>query len=156
MGRASYIGMFDSPDEEDIAIAKQALAMVGITRLQDRRYTQLSGGEGQLVMVARALAQQTPLIVMDEPTSHLDFKHEMVIMETIVHLVRNAGLSILMATHFPNHCFYFENNGVVTRAALMSNGKFLEVGRPEEVLSEDNMKQHLTALWFGKPQNTVQ
>jgi iron complex transport system ATP-binding protein len=141
MGRASYIGMFDSPDEEDIAIAKQALAMVGITRLQDRRYTQLSGGEGQLVMVARALAQQTPLIVMDEPTSHLDFKHEMVIMETIVHLVRDAGLSILMATHFPNHCFYFENNGVVTRAALMSNGKFLAVGRPEEVLSEDNMKQ---------------
>ena len=142
MGRASYIGMFDSPDEEDIAIAKQALAMVGITRLQDRRYTQAQrrrrttgyGGPGS--GAARRL-----LIVMDEPTSHLDFKHEMVIMETIVHLVQDAGLSILMATHFPNHCFYFENNGVVTRAALMSNGKFLAVGRPEEVLSEDNMKQ---------------
>lgn len=140
MGRASYIGMFGSPSEDDIKYATQALDMVGISRLKDRPYTQLSGGEGQLVMIARALAQKTPLIVMDEPTAHLDFKHELVIMETIVELVRETGLSILMATHFPNHALYFENNGIPTRVALMSNKSFLEVGYPNDVLSEQNLK----------------
>lgn len=140
MGRASYIGMFGSPSEEDIRYANEALEMVGINRLKDRPYTQLSGGEGQLVMIARALAQKTPLLVMDEPTAHLDFKHELVIMETIVQLVKNTGLSILMATHFPNHALYFENNGVPTRVALMSNKSFLEVGYPDDVLSEYNLK----------------
>ncbi|CFX39712.1 ABC transporter-like [Syntrophomonas zehnderi OL-4] len=141
MGRAAYIGMFDRPGEEDLAIAEEALATVGITHLKDRRYTQLSGGEVQLVMVARALAQRTPVIVMDEPTAHLDFKHELVIMEKVVELVREQGLTILMATHFPNHCFYFENSGLITRVALMSNMNFLALGSPSEVLSEENLKQ---------------
>jgi iron complex transport system ATP-binding protein len=141
MGRAAYIGMFGKPGEEDVAIAEEALAMVGITRLKDRRYTQLSGGEVQLVMVARALAQKTPIIVMDEPTAHLDFKHELVIMEKIVELVREQGLAILMATHFPNHCFYFENSGLTTRVAMMNNMNFLAIGSPSEVLSEENLKE---------------
>lgn len=140
MGRAAYIGMFGRPEEEDLAIAEEALATVGITHLRNRRYTQLSGGEVQLVMVARALAQRTPVIVMDEPTAHLDFKHELVIMEKVVELVREQGLAILMATHFPNHCFYFENSGLVTRVAMMSNMNFLAVGSPSEVLSEENLK----------------
>lgn len=141
MGRASYLGMFSSPSAEDIAIAEQALDIVGISHLKNRPYTQLSGGEGQLVMVARALAQKTPLIVMDEPTAHLDFKHEMVILETIVHLVKNTGLSVLMATHIPNHCYYFENNMIPTRVALMKENKFLAVGKPCEILSEPNLEQ---------------
>ncbi|MGS0745861.1 ABC transporter ATP-binding protein [Syntrophomonas erecta subsp. sporosyntropha] len=141
MGRASYISMFSSPNPEDIEVAEQALELVGISRLRDRPYTHLSGGEGQLVMVARALAQRTPLVIMDEPTAHLDFKHELTIMETIVHLVRHTGLSVLMATHFPNHCFYFENSGIQTRVALMNHNKFLAVGRPGEVLSERNLGQ---------------
>ena len=141
MGRAAYIGMFGRPGEDDLAIVEEALAMVGITHLRDRRYTQLSGGEVQLVMVARALAQRTPVIVMDEPTAHLDFKHELVIMEKVVELVRDQGLAVLMATHFPNHCFYFENSGLVTRVAMMSNMNFLAVGSPGEVLSEENLQQ---------------
>ena len=141
MGRAAYIGMFGRPEEEDLAIAEEALATVGITHLRNRRYTQLSGGEVQLVMVARALAQKTPVIVMDEPTAHLDFKHELVIMEKVVELVREQGLAILMATHFPNHCFYFENSGLATRVAMMTNINFLAVGSPSNVLSEENLQQ---------------
>lgn len=140
MGRASYIGLFGSPSDDDVAVAEEALKLVGISRLRDRRYTQLSGGEGQLVMIARALAQRTPLMVMDEPTAHLDFKHELVIMETIVELVKETGLAILMATHFPNHAFYFENNNIPTHVAMMSKGKFLAVGSASEVLSEPNLK----------------
>ncbi len=141
MGRAAYIGIFGRPGEEDLAIVEEALATVGITHLRDRRYTQLSGGEVQLVMVARALAQKTPVIVMDEPTAHLDFKHELVIMEKVVELVREQGLAILMATHFPNHCFYFENSGLATRVAMMTNINFLAVGSPSNVLSEENLQQ---------------
>jgi len=140
MGRASYIGMFGSPSEQDIDFAEEALKLVGIIHLKNRRYTQLSGGEGQLVMIARALAQKTPLIIMDEPTSHLDFKHEMVILETIVELVRDTGISIIMATHFPNHAFYFENNRVNTRVALMNQGTFLVSGTPTDVISEENLR----------------
>ena len=140
MGRAAYIGLFGSPSVEDMDIVDEALALVGILHLRDRRYTQLSGGEGQLVMIARALAQKTSLIVMDEPTAHLDFKHELVIMERIVELVKETGLSVLMATHFPNHAFYFENNNIATRVALMNNSKFLAAGSPSNVLSEENIK----------------
>jgi iron complex transport system ATP-binding protein len=141
MGRAAYIGLFDSPSEEDVQIAKQALAMVGILGLKDRCYTELSGGEVQLVMIARALTQKTPLIVMDEPTAHLDYKHELTIMEIVVKLVRETGLSVLMATHFPNHSFYFENSGINTRVALMKDAKFLAMGRPSQVFTEENLQR---------------
>ncbi len=141
MGRAAYIGIFSAPSREDLDMVDEALERVGIIHLRNRRYTQLSGGEGQLVMIARALAQKTPLIVMDEPTAHLDFRNELVILETIVDLVRNTGLSVIMATHFPNHCFYFENSNITTRVALMNGSRFLGTGCPTEILSEENLKE---------------
>lgn len=139
MGRASFLGPFSTPSPEDEAIAEQSLNMVGIAHLQDRPYTQLSGGEGQLVMVARALAQNTPLIIMDEPTAHLDYHHELMILETIVKLIKETGLSILMATHIPNHCFYFENQGIACQAAMLRNKHFETVGKASEVLSEPGL-----------------
>lgn len=140
MGRASYTGVFSSPSREDTVIAEQALKMVGLTKYKHRPYTQLSGGEGQLVMIARALAQRTPLIIMDEPTAHLDFKHELIVLETVVQLVKETGLSIIMATHFPNHAFYFENNHIATTVALMNQMTFSTCGSPSGVLSEENLK----------------
>jgi len=140
MGRASYVGAFSAPSRQDKAIAEDTLQMLGIYDLKDRPYTQLSGGEGQLVMIARALVQQTELIVMDEPTAHLDFKHEMVIMETIVDLVKKTGISILIASHFPNHAFYFENNQLCCKVALMNEHKFVDLDSPSEVLSEENLR----------------
>ncbi len=141
MGRASFIGPFDTPSAEDWAIAEKALDMVGIYRLKDRPYTQLSGGEGQLVMVARALAQNSPLVVMDEPTAHLDYRHELMILETVVELVKQTGLAVLMATHVPNHGYYFENQGIRTQAALVKNKQIMALGKPSEVLSEQNLGQ---------------
>lgn len=141
MGRAPYTGFFESPSLEDIGIAEDALERVGMARFKDRPYTQLSGGEVQLVMIARALAQKTPVIIMDEPSAHLDFKHELVILETIVQLVHETGLSVVMATHFPNHAFYFENNNIVTNVALMNGMIFSEVGAPSTVLTEENLKK---------------
>ncbi|HHT47048.1 MAG TPA: ABC transporter ATP-binding protein [Firmicutes bacterium] len=139
MGRASYTGIFSLPDAEDEAIALDALEQVGMHRFKDKPYTQLSGGETQLVLVARALAQKTPVLVMDEPTSHLDFRNELRFLETVAQLVKTAGLTVVMATHFPNHAFYFENNQVRTKIALMNNKKIVAQGFPREVLTEIHM-----------------
>ncbi len=140
MGRAAYTNRFSSPSEQDKQIAREALNTVGLFHLRKRPFTQLSGGESQLVMIARALAQKTPLIVMDEPTAHLDFRHEIVVMETITHLVKQAGVSIIMATHFPNHVFYFDNQEIPVTCALMHKKNFLARGSAEAVLSESNMQ----------------
>jgi iron complex transport system ATP-binding protein len=92
-------------------------------------------------MIARALVQQTPVVILDEPTAHLDFRHELVIMEVISGLVKTSGLAIIMATHFPNHAFYFQNSGINTRVALLHEGGFLSMGPPETVLNEDTVKR---------------
>jgi iron complex transport system ATP-binding protein len=141
MGRAAHISMFSSPSREDIVIAGDALKQVGISYLSDRPYTRLSGGEGQLVLIARALAQKTPVIIMDEPTSHLDFRHEFIVLETIMKLVQEKKISIIMATHFPNHAFFFESNQIKTRVALLHKGSFIKTGAPEEVLTREYIKK---------------
>lgn len=139
MGRAAYTNIFSSPKEKDIEIAENALDMVGMKKFRDRIYTQLSGGEAQMVMIARALAQDTPIIIMDEPTSHLDFKHELTILEIIVDLVKKKDLTIIMATHFLNQAFYFENNKINTLVAMIQNGKIGAYGAASEVISNENI-----------------
>ncbi len=141
MGRAAYISPFSSPSKKDIFIAEEALSQVGILELKNRSYTKLSGGESQLVLIARALAQKTPVIIMDEPTSHLDFRHEFLVLETITELVKKKNISIIMATHFPNHPFYFEGNNIKTRVAMLGNGGFIKTGTPDDVLTKDNIKE---------------
>lgn len=140
MGRTAHTATFSPPTPADRKIAEEALEKVGITEFRDRPYTQLSGGETQLVLVARALAQQTPILIMDEPTAHLDFRNELNFLETIVNLVKGSGLTIIMATHFPNHAFYFEGIGVRAGLALMNNRSIAVKGNPFEVLTEENME----------------
>lgn len=141
MGRAFKTTLMSSPTEEDREIAYQAMKKVGILHLSGKPYTQISGGECQLVMIARALAQQPDIIVMDEPTSHLDFKNELILLETINELVSKDGISVVMATHFPNHAYFFETNRIPVMLALMNNGVFEQVGSPQEVLTEDNIRR---------------
>lgn len=140
-GRAAYTSIFSSPTDEDIYIAEKALKMVGMLDFKDRIYTRLSGGELQLVLIARALVQQTPIIVMDEPTTHLDLKHQLKIMETIVSLTRKKKLTIIMATHFPNHAFYFDNNSVNTSIVMLNDLKIAAAGKPAEVLSVEKIEE---------------
>jgi iron complex transport system ATP-binding protein len=139
MGRAAYNGMFNSPGYHDHQITHNAIKIVGIKHLKDRPYTELSGGEGQLVMIARALAQQASLMIMDEPTTHLDFQNSLIVLETIKRLVKERQLSVLLATHRLNHAFYFENNGLDTIAAMLNHQNFAVFGRPKEVLSTKNI-----------------
>ncbi len=139
MGRSPYTSFYSSPGAGDIEKADGILAAFGLSRLAHRDYTRLSGGETQLVMIMRALIQDTPVIVMDEPTAHLDFRHELIVLETIVRLVRDRGLTLIMATHFPNHAFYFENEGIPVRVAFMHHGRVHTAGSPTLALTEDNL-----------------
>jgi iron complex transport system ATP-binding protein len=78
---------------------------------------------------------------MDEPTAHLDFKNELILLETVVDLARESNITVIMATHFPNHAYYFETHHIPTSLALMSNGAFEQIGSPKEVLNEDNIRK---------------
>ena len=141
MGRAHKTKLFSAPTEYDKQIVTKALKRVGIESLAKRPYTQISGGQCQLVMIARALAQESKIIIMDEPTSHLDFKHELILLELVVDLIKEREITVIMATHFPNHPYYFENKGIDTTIALMNNGSFEEVGSPKQILNESNIKK---------------
>jgi len=124
-----------------------ALEQVGMSGFYDREYTTLSGGELQLVLIARALAQKSRLLIMDEPTAHLDFRHELNVLEIAGKLVKENGISIVMATHFLNQAYYFENVGVKTRVALMNEKNFDRVGTPSDVLTPENLESvfHIAA-----------
>lgn len=141
MGRTPYLTPYSSPGPQDYAIAKNALEMIGIAKLKDRLYTRLSGGETQLVILARALAQDAPVILMDEPASHLDFRHELLLLETVAELVEKKKLSILVSTHSPNHAFYFENRGLPVRIAMMAEKRIIYMGTPGDVITEEKMKR---------------
>ena len=140
MGRTYAQKMFSPPGKEERIIARQALERVGLTGFEDRDYTRISGGELQLVIIARAIAQQARVLVMDEPTAHLDFRHELQVMEVVSSLVREDGLSVIMATHFLNQAFDMEYAGVDTHVSLMADGHFACEGTPHDVLTEKHLE----------------
>lgn len=135
MGRSPYITLFGLPREEDLTIAEQALSTVGITGLKDKIYTQISGGEQQLVLFARVLAQEPRLLLLDEPTSHLDLANQMHILDLIAKLA-DQGLTTIMTTHIPDHAYRLAH-----RAAIIKDRKFLAEGQVCDVITEENMQK---------------
>lgn len=135
MGRTVHAGVFGAPGKEDYAQCDAALRRVGIEDFADRPYTSLSGGELKLVLLARALAQQTALIVLDEPTSSLDFKNELLFLDTLADLVKSEEIGVLMATHALDHPFYFESKGLPVRAVMLRKGKEARCGTPSDLLT---------------------
>lgn len=140
MGRLASRGLFGEPKKEDELICLEALSRVGIVDFKDRPYSRLSGGELKLVLLARALAQRTNVIIMDEPTAHLDIRNELVFLETMTTVVSNEGLTVVMATHSLNHAFYFESLGVDVRAGIMKDGVLKYVGTPKETVTKETIK----------------
>lgn len=134
MGRTAHLEMFASPTKEDEEIALEALETLGITFLKDRIYTEISGGERQMVLIARALTQKPSILIMDEPTSNLDFGNQIRVLEQINKLAKR-GMGILMTSHFPNHVFLCS-----TKVALMQKNDFI-VGKVDEVVTEANLKR---------------
>lgn len=140
MGRAAYTSVFGSPGKEDEEACEAALERVGLLPYADTPYHQLSGGELKLVLLARAIGQQAPLLLMDEPTAHLDFRNELMFLETVVSLCRDEGLSLLMSTHSPDQAFFLSEHGLPVTAALFSKETVSYLGTPEEVITPDTIR----------------
>lgn len=105
--------MFSHPGAADYEIVEGVLDELGIGKLADRVCTELSGGERQMVLIARALAQQPEYLFMDEPTSNLDFGNQVSLVRLAKELARDRGLGVVMTTHNPNHLFMCESAGVL-------------------------------------------
>jgi iron complex transport system ATP-binding protein len=133
MGRAPHLSIFSSPRQEDMEIAREALEMVGISDLGDKVLSNLSGGQHQLVLIARALTQKPSLLLLDEPTSHLDFGNQIKVLE-IVRKLASAGMSVLMNTHMPDHAFLVGDS-----AAVLSCNRMLMAGNVAEVVTNKTM-----------------
>jgi iron complex transport system ATP-binding protein len=133
MGRTAHLGLFTSPTDKDRSKALAALAALGIADLADAEYTRISGGQRQLALVARALAQDTPSIVMDEPTASLDFGNQVIVLAEVKRLAAQ-GLAIVLSTHDPDHAF-----SVGTRVALLDSGRLVAQGTPQDVLTPQRL-----------------
>ena len=134
MGRAPHLGTFEAPGPEDEAIAHDALALVGLSDFHDRRYTELSGGERQLVMVARGLAQRCEVLLMDEPDAHLDPRNQFRVLEVVSDLARQRGLAVVVASHHPNSALMFAD-----QVLLLRHGRTLASGCVAETLTEERL-----------------
>ena len=127
MGRAARLPLLARPCGADRAMALACMERLQIAHLAARRYTELSGGERQLVLIARALAQEPALLVMDEPTASLDFGNQIRVLEQIEALSAQ-GMAMLLSTHQPEHGLR-----VASRIALLGHGRLLGVGEPRAV-----------------------
>lgn len=144
MGRTAHGNLFSRPTAHDRAVAQAALERFGIAKLSERPYTMISGGERQLVLLARALAQEPQFIVLDEPTASLDFGNQGKVMREIRSLAA-SGHGVLFTTHDPNHALR-----AADRAYLLRDGQRIAEGPVGSVLT----KTQLEAL-YGAPVETL-
>lgn len=133
MGRTAHINNFAVPSKYDIHIARQAMQMLDIEHLEPRIFTELSGGERQMVLIARALAQEPEILVLDEPTSNLDFGNQARVLKYIRKLA-SLGLGVIMASHFPDHAFYY-----ASKVVMLKDRRVYMVGSPDEVITDANL-----------------
>jgi len=132
MGRAAYIGTFSSPSAQDIGMAEEAMHALGIYHLREKAYTKISGGERQLTLVARAIAQHTPILLLDEPTSHLDFRNQLAVLTKVQSITRERQLTVLCTLHDPNMALLFGDEVVV-----LNGGSVQTHGAPHTVITEE-------------------
>lgn len=118
----------------DREVAFEAMRTLSIENLARETYTQLSGGQQQLVLIARALAQQPDILIMDEPTASLDFGNQQLVLSQMRNLVR-GGTSVLMVTHDPNHAFYCAD-----KVLVMKEGLLVGSGTPQEVVTTETLE----------------
>lgn len=130
MGRNPHLSPMSTPSARDEEIAREALAKTGIPHLENNLFSEISGGERQLVLIARALAQQSNLLVLDEPTANLDYGNQARILK-IIHELARQGYSIFMTSHFPNHAFLACN-----KVAVMKGGTILATGSPDDIVTD--------------------
>lgn len=136
LGRTPHLGFFSSPGRRDYEKALEALKLVGMEDFAERPYTELSGGERQLVMIARALASEGKILLLDEPTAHLDFRNTHRVLATIKSVVKENGLSAIITLHDPNLAQRYAD-----KVAIICRGRIIAFGKGDEVVNEKTIRE---------------
>lgn len=131
MGTSIQFSAISSPREKQIKLADEALKRLEIGHLKNRSYTQISGGERQLVLVARAIVQEAKILILDEPSANLDFGNQIHVMSQIKSLAQD-GYTIVQSTHNPEQAFQFSD-----AVLALKDGKILSSGKPSEIFTEN-------------------
>lgn len=134
MGASRNLSPFGAPGRADNARCEWALEKIGISHLAQRCFHRLSGGEQQLVMIARALMQNAPVLMMDEPTANLDYGNQLLVMKQAKSLARE-GYTVIQTTHAPEQSYMFSD-----RILAMSGGRIIKEGTPAEVLTAETVE----------------
>lgn len=135
LGRSAHLGTFSQPKAEDREAARRAMEDMGILHLQDKLCTEMSGGELQMVLIARALTIDPKLLVLDEPESNLDFKNQLIILETIRRLAKTRGISAIVNTHYPEHALKISD-----KALILNRHGVPVFGAAEMTINEETMR----------------
>jgi iron complex transport system ATP-binding protein len=136
MGRSPYKGLLGFDDQADLQIAQQAMAFTEVEHLAERKLGQLSGGEQQRVLIARAICQEPKIILLDEPTASLDLAHQVRVMDLMEQLQKEKGVTVIMVSHDINlACMYAES------LLLIKNGQIVSIGPPDQVLNYETLEQ---------------
>jgi ABC-type cobalamin/Fe3+-siderophores transport system ATPase subunit len=134
LGRTPHLNWLGHTGPRDHELVQAALEQASLSSLAEKQIGQLSGGEQQLVLLARALAQETPVLLLDEPTSHLDIEHQMHILTLVRKMALETNRAVLMIVHDLNLAALYAD-----RIALLSNGRLFAIGVPSEVLTHENL-----------------
>lgn len=135
MGRTPFLKRFQTEGEKDYAMAKWAMELTNTWHLKDRSVTEVSGGELQRIVIARALTQEPKIILLDEPTAHLDIQHQMELLELLQSLNKTTGLTVVTVLHDLNQASQFSEEII-----MMKEGKIFATGKTSEVLNVDNIR----------------
>jgi iron complex transport system ATP-binding protein len=146
MGRAPHLPPLGFPRTHDLAVARAAMARLDVAWLESRPLDRLSGGERQRVLLARALAQEPQVLLLDEPTTHLDLRHQAELHDVVHELRRERGLAVLAVLHDLNLAGLY-----CDRLALLADRRIVAAGRPGEVLTAERLRAAYGAdLWVGR------
>ena len=137
MGRAPYISSIAKPRKQDYDKAREALQKVGIAHLEHQSCNEVSGGELQLALIARALVSDPEILILDEPESHLDIQKQVVILQTLKKLAKENQISAIINTHYPNHAFYLAD-----QVLLIAKHKKPLIGKVAEIMTEQQMMEY--------------
>jgi len=136
MGRAKYLNIFSTPSKSDYDIVEKVLDEMGILYLKDRKCSELSGGQLQLVFLARALVGEPKILILDEPESHLDFKNQTKILRTIVQLAKKKNITCIFNTHYPEYALRISD-----KSMLIGKDDYI-IGKTSEIINEENLKKY--------------
>ena len=135
LGRSAHLSLFEQPGIKDHALALSCMESVGISYLKDKRCNEMSGGELQMVLIARALIGNPKLLVLDEPESNLDFKNQLTVLDCIKKLACERDISVIVNTHYPDHALQIAHQALI----LNKNGT-CTYGESDAVINEENLR----------------